>query len=252
MKTLEAMEKVILGKTIRPNSVKNYQKVFARLAKYTEDFPSAPGYLNEYFSAISKILAPQTVRLHYRVIKSAATYLEGNYGTINPFKKPNTDIVMVKMPHADKVPRRYYNAEQLGLIIRACKTERDLALVSALIDSGCRVEDLASLKSSDIDNTGFNTHKGKTGGHHYRLDPQIRSMLKQLAGSEDNYVFQLCHLGSNSKYEYVPGLPTTANALSYRIRRICINAGFTGAKLGAHTLRHVYYFIGKEPQTGLE
>jgi hypothetical protein len=139
--------------------------------------------------------------------------MEDNYGLPNPCKGLET-------PRVRKKKRRYFRPEEIARILQACRNEYELALITTLIDSTCRIGELAELRVKDVGD-GWIDVTGKMGEKRYRLDSRICEVLKRLGDSGNGRIFGL-----------------SSNCLSTRVIRICRRAGLTGSKLGPHTLRH--------------
>lgn len=212
MKTLEVLNEVLAGKRMSDKSKESYKAVFASLGKMYEEFPERSVEVNKWLVSLDGY-ADQTVRLWFTILRSACAYMEVNYELKNACKG-------LDAPKVQKRQRRYFKAEEIVMILQACKGEFDTALVMTLVDSGCRVGGLPKLKGSDVADGWLNLTE-KTGERRYRLDVRLCEVLKRMAGSDDGLVFGL-----------------SGSALSMRVMRICRRAGLKGDKLGAHTLRH--------------
>lgn len=227
MKTLDVLEKVLKGKILKKNTIRRYRYTFDILNDFSQDFPTSAGEMNEFLSWVTtnKHLNDYTTQSIYITIHSAASYMTEFYDLPFPFKKG-------MKPHVSHREHRIFKAEQIGLIINACQTDEERALVLTFIDSSCRASDLANLKGKMINDNSF-TVPGKEGVRTYRLDPKLCQVLKKMAGDPENCVFRT-HTNKLS----IINTPLTPSALSLRVRYICLRAGLTGEKLGAHTLRH--------------
>lgn len=212
MKTLDVLKEVLDGKRISESSQINYKTVFASLAKYSEEFPVKPVQINKWLVTL-KGYSDQTVRLWFTIVRNACEYMEANYDLPNPCKG-------IEAPKVKKHQRRYFKAKEIMRILQACNGEMEYALIMSLVDSGCRIGEISTLKGGDVGDNWLSV-KGKTGDRRYRLDARLCEVLKRMAGGDDNLVFGL-----------------GPKALSMRVIRICRRAGLKGAKLGPHTLRH--------------
>jgi integrase/recombinase XerC len=230
MKTLEVLDKVLKGKSLRKNTIIAYNYTFNLLNQFTPEFPITPGQINEFLSWLStnSKLNDSTRQLCYGNIKSAANYMRSFYDDNFPlpFKKG-------MKPRLAKKQHRIFSSAQLASIINACKTNDERALILGLIRSAARSSDFANLQGKMIGDNSF-TVPGKEGTSTYALTPQLCTIFKKMAGSPDGYVFK----GDKNAHTNSQNQPMTANAISLRVRRILIRAGITGDKLGAHTLRH--------------
>ena len=227
MKTLEALDKYLSGKNLAPSSIQVYHFYFKDLETFTPDFPSSSGQVNEWTHWLknTKHYKDTTIFVAYKSVQAVARYMNKHYDLLNPFLKCDPPTVL----HQE---RRIFSPQQIALAINACKLDHERALLLALIDSACRIQDLSGLYGRDIDTNCFHARKGKTGGHTYRLDPHLCTIFKQLAGDDNLPVFKQIHNGLTLD------TPASVGALKKRIHRLLLRAGFTGAKLGAHTFRH--------------
>jgi len=231
MKTLDVCEKYISQHVLAPASILKLRRIFKDMAEFSEEYPGNSGLINEWVKWLRDVkkLSDITTHRHYIYARSVAKYVSEQYDLPNPFLKSTR-------PHFNKKPRRYFSADQIAQAIRACTTDEEKVLIMALVDSGCRIQDLAGLKGSQVTGNSFTTSSNKkTGSHTYRLDPNLCKVFKSLAGSDEGYVFKFY---PNNKHNADINMPAPANALGARVRRILIRAGFKGTKLGAHTFRH--------------
>lgn len=211
MKTKEVMAEVLAGKLLSLKSRECYKFMFAHLGAMYEEFPTKRVEVNKWLASMSGY-ADATVKLRFSLLREACKYMDDNYGVVSPCKG-------IAVPKVRKLKRRYFNVEEIMKIMQACSGAYELALVTTLIDSTCRIGELASLKVEGVGD-GWLDVKGKTGERRYRLDARLCEGLRRLGGDGDT-VFGV-----------------SVNALKLRVIRICKRAGITGKKLGAHTLRH--------------
>ncbi|HUV56527.1 MAG TPA: tyrosine-type recombinase/integrase, partial [Dehalococcoidales bacterium] len=212
VKTMEVLKAVLAGKRMSESSKRNYEAVFKSLAKRSEDFPVKSVEVNEWLVSLVGY-RDTTVRLWFTILRNACDYMEANYELKNACKA-------VSAPNVKKRKRRYFKAQDIVAIVRACKTTLEYALVMTLVDSGCRIGCLSKLKGKDVSDGWFIAQE-KTGERRYRLDVRVCEGLRIMAAGDDNLVFGL-----------------SREALSMRVIRICKRAGLKGEKLGPHTLRH--------------
>lgn len=214
MKTLEVLDRVMRGKRLSERSKANYRLVFKCLAEYSEDWPDSVGVASEWLGSLERF-SDKTVELWFSIARSAGRYMDKVWKVENPFE-------LVERPKVAKKKRRYLRAEEMVKVIRACSTEYEGCLVMTLIDSACRVDELAGLERKNVNvEGGYILVKGKTGERRYRLDSRL---CERILG--------LCPEGE-SVFGGVRG-----SGLSMRVMRIMRRAGLVGEKLGAHTLRH--------------
>lgn len=220
MKTLEVLDKVLEGKRLKPITQVNYRKILKSLSEYSDDWPTNGYIINNWLNSL-KQFSDMTIRLYYQVGKSSARYMQKAYKLPNPFTEAES-------PKVHKKSRRIFTADEIMRIMGACRFGYDRELVLTLIDSTCRIGELDNLKGSDVNEIdGYINVTGKTDARKYRLDVRICKALKELAGSDDGYVFK-------NRF----GKKQNPGTLQARARKIIKRAGITGKKLGPHTLRH--------------
>jgi len=225
MKTLEVLEKVLKGKRISKDTERHYRDALGSLAKYSEEFPVSGVVVNEWLGSLEGY-ADATVRNWFNFVNSAGKYIEKISGVnrrgvakvVNPCR--NAD-----RPKVEKKRRRYFTAGEVVRIIKACRFEQDKVLILVLIDSTCRIGELAGLSIGQVGESWLDL-RGKSGERRYRCDKAICDKLKEL-GANGEPIFR-----SRS------GGEADVVSLKHRVRRVIKEAGITGSKLGAHSLRH--------------
>lgn len=228
MRTLEVLDKVLKGKRIVENTQRHYRELLTSLAEFSPEWPNNGAVINEWINTLTD-RADTSVRMWFDYGHAAGRYMQrisgrnsqGGYNFYNPFDD-------AEKPEVKRIKRRNFSADEVMLVIGACRFGYDRELILTLIDSTCRISDLVNLKGRDVDEAeGFINCTGKTGQSHYRLDRRICRALKELAGGDDNYVF----VGRDGKR-------LNEDSLTSRARRIIVRAGIKGKKLGPHSLRH--------------
>lgn len=217
MKTLEVLEKVLKGKRIKEDTKRHYRDALRSLAKHSEEYPQSGVVINEWLGTLTGY-SDMTVRNWFNFVNSAGKYMAKAYKMVNPCDD-------AERPRVAKKRRRYFTAVELVRIIKACRYEQDKVLVLTLIDSTCRIGELVGLEAKNVGDSWIDV-KGKTGERRYRCDGIICEALKRL-GANGKSIFK----GRN-------GNGADVVSLKHRVRRVIKEAGITGSKLGAHTLRH--------------
>jgi integrase len=212
VKTLEVLDKVLKGRRLSQRSRENYELVFASLSAYSEEWPDSVGVAQEWLGSL-RGFADTTVALWHSLARSAGRYMQRVWKLDNPFE-------LVERPRVLKKKRRYLKAEEVMSVIRACRSDYERLLVMTLVDSTCRIGDLAGLRKDRIGD-GYFVAQGKTGERKYRLDGWLCDKLRGLRLDGD-LVFG----------------GVSASGLSMRVMRVMRRAGLKGQKLGPHTLRH--------------
>jgi len=217
MKTLEVLKRVLKGKRIKSDTERHYRDALGSLARYSEEWPMSGVVINEWLGSL-KGYSDMTVRNWFNFVNSAGKYMKKAYKLANPCEDADR-------PRVGKKRRRYFSAEEIGRIIKACRFEQDLALVLTLVDSTCRIGELAGLEVKNVGD-GWIDVQGKTGQRRYRCDVRICRELRRL-GDDGKPIF----CGRD-------GRQASVVSLKHRVRRVIREAGLKGSKLGAHTLRH--------------
>jgi integrase len=191
--------------------------VLTAYANYSPEWCTTGSEINEFLNSLTN-LADTSVNMYFKVIKSTCAYMNKTFNLPDPSGK-------AEIPKVERKRRRYFTSEELLKIINSCQTEFDKTLVLTLIDSTCRIGELASLTVNNIGDSWLDL-QGKTGQRRYRCDAFICEKLIKLAGDK-KFVF----IDKSHKQMKV-------NALARHVRMVIKAAGITGSKLGPHTLRH--------------
>lgn len=243
MKTLEVLDRVLAGKRITDGSKHQYRNALGHLTEFTEDWPMDAGLVNKWVAQLPTNWSDETVCKRFEMCVAAGNYIQkimgrnpdGSFRFYNAFKD-------AEKPRIKRKQRRYFTADEMVNCLKACSGEMELALISTLIDSTCRIGELVGLRGSDVSDGFFVCQKGKTGQRRYRLDVRICEQLRRLAGGGDKPVFTLADGVS----------PATTPSLSWLVRKVIRKAGITGKKVGAHTLRHSgASLVAKKTQSAL-
>lgn len=223
VKLIDLEERYLRERKLAPATVKYYEWVFDLLRKKRDYWFESPAEVNEWISSLN--LGDESVRVIYGFVRAIGRYTKKVYGWDDPTEGSNRPSVKHKT-------RRYFKNDEIAKIIKACKYQEDKVLVAALLDSSCRIKELAGLRVEDLGNDGFKTY-GKTGERWYRCDARLIEMMRNMA--VDGIVFPL---KDASRQVVRPAKCCVPNVLADRVRHIFKRASLTGAKLGPHTLRH--------------
>ena len=223
MKTLEAVDKYLRGKTVSRNTELMFRRAFVLLNEFEPELPMSRMMLNEWLVWLSKRyphLRDVSRATYLRFVRTVYRYLAKIYEWE---KNPIDGVESIKV-----IPRkrRIFNPDELSKIFKACRTEYEKVLVGVLLDSSCRIHELAGLP---VENVGENSFKclanTKTGEHIYRCRPEICRVMRRMA--VNGFVFTRSN-----------GLPVSSKVLTNKVCLLVKRAGIKGDKLGAHTFRH--------------
>ena len=144
-------------------------------------------------------------------------------------KKPMLPIAPIKF---EQVPREPFSDVQMENIRKACRSDRDKAIIETLYATGCRVSELVGLKLSDIDFQNREVKlfgKGKKHRVSYlnaRAEVAIENYLKSRKGDSE-YLF----LSTRKPYDHIK-----KEAVERIVRNIGSRAEIN--KVFPHRIRH--------------
>ena len=224
MQTLEALDKYLRGRTLKPNSLIGTTRSMTLLSQFEQELPMSRVLINEWLTWLANThhLVDISVWTHLNRVRAVYNYLANIYEwEKHPFKQP----IHVKVANRE---HRIFTPLELKQIFDSLTTDTQRILCRVLLDSTCRIHEAATLQISKIENTGFTcTTSSKTGQHFYRCRPELCQAMITLANPINGYVFTRQN-----------GQPFTPQHLKQFVRNTIIKAGIKGNKLGAHTFRH--------------
>ena len=142
-------------------------------------------------------------------------------------------------------PRKALTRMELEKLRRACKNERDLAMIDMLYSTGCRVAELAKMKFSDINWETKTVHIIGKGGKHNDCPLNANALL-----SLEEYTKTR---KGNSDYIFVksrkPYLPISREAIEDRFR---VLTELIDCKVVPHTIRHTTATLAYENGMNIE
>lgn len=208
---------------LAPATVKYYKWTFAKIKEKREYWFEDASEVNEYIGGLN--VGDESARVMFGFIRAIGRYTKRVYGWYDPTE-------MADRPSVKHKTRRYFKNDDMVKIIGACKNGEEKVLVAALLDSTCRIKELAGLKVENLGIDGFKTF-GKTGERWYRCDARLIEIMRNMA--VDGVVFPV---KDDCRKVVRPAVCCRPNVLADRVRHIFKRAGLTGEKLGPHTLRH--------------
>ena len=199
MKTLEVLDKVLKGKRLKPVTQRHYREALGSLAEYEAEWPVSGVVINEWMASLDGF-ADSTVKMWFDFVNSAGKYMKMAFKVENPCES-------AERPNVAKKRRRYFNADELMRIIKACVEVGERLLILTLVDSTCRIGEIGADREGSGGLFGKNIGeawmdvKGKTGERRYRLDASLCEAVKDLgwrivSGGTDNHLF-LIDLGAD-------------------------------------------------------
>jgi integrase/recombinase XerD len=236
MKTLEVFDKYTRTHNLSWESGKIYNRVLKHLIEFNlTEYPTSAFEFYEFISWAQKIkhLSISTVNLYIRIIKGLNNLL------CSEFDYPESINKKLKTIKSEPEERRIFTPETLALIMSSCQNDFERLLISALIDSICRIGELASLKHDDIEpeEARFkSTGKTSKRKQYHRCDTRLCNAMLNMSQPGD-FVFPIAlRIDKNLPLPII--LNHRSHALHNKVNRIMKRAGLTGVKLGPHTIRH--------------
>lgn len=201
------------------STLRNYRWAMRRLAA---SCPQLPATAREVQRAVNAgDLAIQSRKDLYRDLKVFFQWVRSAHGIRNPMRQ-----VVCPREYKRRLPR-VFNPEEIDRIYQVINNDRDLALVSLVLDNGLRVGEVASLGRPNIfTNTIRVDYAGKVGERTVPVSLRVRDLLMRVGDGD--------HLWIGRRG------PLTRGGLQQIYRAIFERAGITGRKLGPHTLRHTF------------
>ena len=181
--------------------------------------PRAPLSVMELLAGLERSgLGLESRRDLLKCVRRFFRWAERRYGVANVCGE------LDPLPRGRLLPRVLSEGE-IGQIMGSALTERDRALVLTVLDCGVRVGEVAGLARDDIGN-GWVRVRGKVGERQVPVSAGVERMLGVIGNADHIWV------GARG--------PLTLDGMKGAYRRIFVQAGIGGRKLGAHTLRHTF------------
>jgi len=209
---------------LSPDTIHNYKWAFDRLAAVREWWFESSSEVNEFIGSLG-VLKDESVRTIYGLLRAVSRYCKKTYGWNDVFENATR-------PNVQHRTRRYLKPTEFTALAGACKSVEDKVLVYSLMDTTCRIKELAGLRVENLRADAVVT-MGKTGQRVYRCDARLLEMMRGIA--VDGVVFPL---QDDSRRIIRPAVSCSGKTLAARFRNIMKRGGLSGEKLGPHTLRH--------------
>ncbi len=190
---------------------------------------------------ISNATKKQYLRGFKQFIKWATDEFE------NPVYKELLDDVKIKLKGKEKDSSDMLTEDEIDRLIRAARDPRDIAMISVLNESGCRVGELISSKIKHVrftsDFVWLTFPRGKTGSRTVPLKESIVYLQNWLSvhprQSDENAplfvstnIMSATRGGEAKNYQ-----PMNADSVLHTIRRLAKRAGIT-KRIYTHLFRH--------------
>jgi len=129
------------------------------------------------------------------VIKKFYQWLDGYDWTSKQYPKKVEWIKLTRKRNEQKLPEEILTKEEVLRMVAYCQDIRNKAMIISLYESGCRINELLSvrLKDTTFDDYGLTVVvSGKTGSRKLRLvdsTPYISMLLKEKKKDKEDYLF---------------------------------------------------------------
>jgi integrase/recombinase XerD len=233
MKTSDVLNKYVSTHNLSFQTVRLLSSISKRLLiAFPDEYPTDAYSFNEFLINLTKTgLKPVSANLYCRWIKTINTFLK----ELIDYPDINSRIKRIKYIPEKRI---YWTPETLALLVVTANDDIERILVSVLIDSLCRIGELASLKYDDIEpeNERFKSY-GKTGQQYHRCDSRLCNAMKTMSSS-GQFVFPVSHRQDISNLSEAEIIYLRTGSLESKMRLLIKRAGLTGKKLSPHTIRH--------------
>jgi len=228
---------LLASENIGEMRIRKYYGMFGKLMRlidYKFDFPDATEKdLRELVIAINYCDSAAETKKDLKVC------LKKFYKVMNGGKAPEkVDFIKCSVKRRDKkLPEQLLSITEVTQLIRACKFDRDRAIISLLYYGGLRVGELGELRIKDIvfEENGVRVHvqKGKTGARSILVlepEPYLRVWIRNHPYADD--------IDSPLWIDFQYKKPIRYDALRQMIKKKGIQAGIPLNKCYPHNFRH--------------
>jgi len=207
----------------RPTTIKWYERNLKRFIDFSPELPTEPEPLEQFLAEVVPDHQEQTRHGYYRTLKALYRFTCRRRRLTNPMD-------LIDPPARHKKIKASLSARELMTLLTKPPGVRDMAILTFLVDSGCRAGEAESLRRQNIFD-GYVVVDGKTGQRFAFISEETRRLLLNLVAinnGRSDYVF----LGQR-------GALTTSGI--YRIVNKHLRAAdITPPKMGPHRLRHAF------------
>jgi len=207
----------------RPATIKWYERNLKRLVAFSPELPTEPEPLEQFLAEVVPDQQEQTRHGYYRTLKALYRFTCRRRRLFNP-------MGLIDPPARHKKVKPSLTARELMLLLAKPVGARDMALLTFLVDSGCRAGEAASLLRQNIFD-GYAVVEGKTGQRFAFISEETRRLLLNLVATNNgrsDYVF----LGQRG--------PITTSGIYRIVNKHLRAAGITPPKMGPSRLRHAF------------
>lgn len=232
IKLLEQLQNVMLAGNYSPRSIATYMREVRYVCAYYPDLSPdqwKDSHIIDYMAYL-KLVHKVSYSKSKMVAQSVAFFFR------HVLKRPY-DVPSKLYPKREYKLPSFLSKEQMQLLINACRSPKQKAIVELFYSTGLRLNELRMLKLTDIDSKGNRVvvRNGKGRKDRYTL------LSKQALHSLRDYYLK----EKNKPQEYLfeglkPGKPMWAGAIQWTVRQAYIHAGLSHITHKTHALRHSF------------
>lgn len=212
---------------LAPRTIETYKLHLTHFYNFTGNVPCKTINENviEAYILSRNTLSHATINNHLRSIKAFCNYLKLGL-TFDPIKEKKSVILPLQENQVKALLKQPDKSTFSGV--------RDYAILSILLDTGVRVEELTTVRRVDI----FDNHIKVTGkGNKERIVPLGNSSLLAL----QKYLLAVSDIPDDKPlFVSVYDNQLSRNQIYKRIREYGKTARITGVRVSPHTLRHSF------------
>ena len=207
------------AENLKPATIAWYESKLAPFIKTYPNLPLKPELIESFLATIKG--EPQTRHAYFRAFRAFYNFVRSRSHKSNPMDK----VTAPRCPH--KVMPTLEPAELMRVLFQSKISDRDRAILTLLIDTGARADEVATLRWQDV-KTDTICVNGKTGQREIPISEETKRLMAGIRKPGDDYVF----MGDRGHL--------TRSGIYRIVRHYFAMAGISGPKLGPHRLRHTF------------
>lgn len=221
---------------LKPKTLINTKQVIEPFIDFISDKPITEDLIYDYLDTLkTKTFIRNGKTKGYS--ESSIYFIKSTLRKFIAYCDPSLkEALKPRMPERNEVGQ-LITGEEFEALLKACRSTRDKALVAVLFESGCRKNELRSLKISDVtfDSNGavVTIPRGKTKPRPNRLiysSSFLRQWIDAHPLHDDPNATLFCSQNS-------PFPPISSTGLHEQIKKITVRAGIKKS-ISPHTFRH--------------
>ncbi len=230
-KTKDLIDQFLTAKRMAPKTVRWYQDLLYPFDDKYPDYPLDPAPFREFLTGLPEKMSPRRQLNYWRALKTLCLWCNLEYELPEYFSRAARKKVEAPTSAASrrKLPRTLTD-DELRAVFKAADNFLDKTLLKTLGFTGIRAGELCSLTSERISPEHITVY-GKTGENRIPITPDSYNDLMILAAEVPP---------GKPIFRAKDGKPMNSDGVFQRVSKCMKRAGITGAKLGAHTLRHTF------------